>query len=85
MEEVIVTKNLTRVYRKKKALDNVNISIQKGEIYGIVGNNGAGKSTLLKIICGLVKPSKGSVEFPEKRKTNTAWARSSKIRGCIPI
>lgn len=68
MEEVIVTTNLTRVYRKKKALDNVNISIRKGEIYGIVGNNGAGKSTLLKIICGLVKPSKGSVEFPETKE-----------------
>ena len=59
MEEVIVTKNLTRRYFGKEVLKDVNISIQKGEIYGIVGNNGAGKSTLMKIICGLVKPTEG--------------------------
>ena len=49
MEEVIITKNLTRRYFRKEVLKDVNISICKGEIYGIVGNNGAGKSTLLKI------------------------------------
>lgn len=67
MEEVIVTKNLTRRYFGKEVLKDVNISIQKGEIYGIVGNNGAGKSTLMKIICGLVKPTEGSVEFPGEK------------------
>lgn len=68
MEEVIVTKNLTRRYFRKEVLKDVNISIRKGEIYGIVGNNGAGKSTLLKIICGLVKPTEGSVEFPGEKE-----------------
>lgn len=68
MEEVIITKNLTRRYFRKEVLKDVNISIRKGEIYGIVGNNGAGKSTLLKIICGLVKPTEGSVEFPETKE-----------------
>lgn len=67
MEEVLVTKNLTRRYFGKEVLKDVNISIQKGEIYGIVGNNGAGKSTLMKIICGLVKPTEGSVEFPGEK------------------
>lgn len=67
MEEVIVTKSLTRRYFGKEVLKDVNISIQKGEIYGIVGNNGAGKSTLMKIICGLVKPTEGSVEFPGEK------------------
>lgn len=42
------------------ALDRISVSIQKGEIIGIIGKNGAGKSTLLKVVSGIIKPTKGS-------------------------
>ncbi len=48
-------------YQSFMALDNISLEIQRGETIGIVGRNGSGKSTLLQIICGIIKPTKGSV------------------------
>ena len=51
--------------RKKErflALSNVTFSIEKGEIFGVIGKNGAGKSTLLKVLAGIMKPTSGSVK-----------------------
>ena len=53
----IVKRSLT--YRTFNALENISVSIAKGEVFGIIGLNGSGKSTLLKIICGIYKPTKG--------------------------
>lgn len=62
---MIELSNITKVYKTKngelKAVDNVNLSIQKGEIYGIIGYSGAGKSTLIRLLNGLEKPTSGSV------------------------
>lgn len=44
------------------ALDDINITINKGDVYGIVGTNGSGKSTLLKLIAGVLDPTRGSIE-----------------------
>lgn len=57
-------KNLCFNYnRRKKVLDNVSFSANKGELIALLGVNGAGKTTLLKCICGILKPSNGEIKF----------------------
>ena len=53
-------------YTEYKALQNIDVEIEKGEAVGVLGKNGAGKSTLLKIITGVVKPTSGSVDIKGK-------------------
>jgi ABC-type multidrug transport system, ATPase component len=53
--------NVKKKYLSKSVLDGVNISISKGEIYGLIGKNGAGKTTLMKIVVGLQKETSGTV------------------------
>ena len=54
MKEIILkTNNLTKKYKDFVALDKINIEIDKGDIYGLIGRNGAGKTTLMKIITTL--------------------------------
>lgn len=64
MKEVVLkTNNLTKQYNKNVVLDNVNITIKKGDIYGLIGRNGAGKTTLMKIITTLASPTGGTFEL----------------------
>lgn len=62
-EYILRTHELTKTYKNHKAVDKVNISIKKGDIYGFIGQNGAGKSTLLRLVTGLNFPSGGSIEI----------------------
>ncbi len=62
MQPVISIQGLDKTYRSGfKALQNINLDIQRGEIFALLGPNGAGKTTLISIICGLVNPSAGTV------------------------
>ena len=54
-------KNITKTFPGVKALDNVNLQVEEGEIHALVGENGAGKSTLLNMLAGLEKPTKGEI------------------------
>ena len=58
----ITIKGLTKVYGEQKAVNNISIHINKGEIVGFLGPNGAGKSTTMKIITGYLSPDEGTVE-----------------------
>ena len=58
-EILIATYNLCKNYKNATVLDNVNIKLERGKIYGFVGKNGAGKTTLLKIIAGTVNKTSG--------------------------
>lgn len=58
---VIETKNLTKQYGTQKSVANLNIHVQKGRIYGLLGRNGAGKTTTMKMLLGLTKPTTGEV------------------------
>jgi ABC-2 type transport system ATP-binding protein len=60
MDEIIATENLKKYYRKLKAVDGINLSVKKGEIYGFLGLNGAGKTTTIRMLLGLVRPTSGS-------------------------
>ena len=60
---VIETKNLTKKYKKEIVLDSVNIKVEKGKIYGLLGKNGAGKTTTMSIILNLAKASDGEVKL----------------------
>ena len=61
-ENQIIINNLSKVYSNGfDALKTVSLNIKKGEILAMLGPNGAGKTTLINIICGIVKPSSGSV------------------------
>ena len=53
--------NLTKNYGDKKAVDNLSLHIQKGEIYGFIGHNGAGKTTTLKSCCGILQFDQGNI------------------------
>ena len=64
MSDIILsTKDLTKKYHNKVVVDNLNLEIKKGEIFGLLGPNGAGKSTTMNMICSIVKPTAGSIEF----------------------
>ena len=54
-------KNLTKSYGNKKAVDNLCLEIQAGEIYGFIGHNGAGKTTTLKACCGILQFDEGEI------------------------
>mgnify|MGYP001478794787 CR=1 FL=1 len=62
-EFVLRTNQLTKKFKQDYALENVNVSIKKGEIYGFIGQNGAGKSTFLRIVTGLAFPTGGAIEL----------------------
>lgn len=57
---IIETKNLTKYYGKSKGIENLNLTVQEGEIFGFIGPNGAGKSTTIRTLLGLIFPTGGS-------------------------
>ena len=57
--EIIKINNVSKDYKNIKALNNISLSINEGELYGLLGVNGAGKTTLLKILSGLTNPTNG--------------------------
>lgn len=61
-EIILRTRNLTKQYKQRTVVDNLNLDIRKGEIYGFLGPNGAGKTTTIRMILGLITPTSGSVE-----------------------
>lgn len=79
---VLKTGNLTKKYNNYNAVNNVNITVKQGDIYGLVGKNGAGKTTLIRMICGLSMPTSGQIElFNETSGEGISTARTR--TGCI--
>ena len=58
----IVTKHLTKIYRNKRVVNDVNIEVKQGEIVGLLGPNGAGKTTTFYMILGIIQPDMGDIK-----------------------
>ena len=84
MKNFISIENLSKVYANNfKALDEINLEIEKGEIFALLGPNGAGKSTLINIICGIVTSSGGKIlvnNFDIKKE----YRKARSLIGVVP-
>ena len=60
---IIETKHLTKQYGTQKSVADLNIHVEKGRIYGLLGRNGAGKTTTMKMLLGLTHPTSGEVKL----------------------
>ncbi|WP_276880776.1 ABC transporter ATP-binding protein [Anaerococcus tetradius] len=69
-EKIIEIRNLDFAYTNENILENINLTINKGEIISIVGPNGAGKSTLAKLMCGFIRPNRGEILIDGKDSKN---------------
>ncbi|HEX9886072.1 MAG TPA: LPS export ABC transporter ATP-binding protein [Longimicrobiales bacterium] len=70
--------NLTKVYRKRKVVNEVDIAVHQGEIVGLLGPNGAGKTTTFYMIVGLIPPNQGRVWLDEEELTETPMYRRAR-------
>ncbi|MDO5155760.1 MAG: ABC transporter ATP-binding protein [Eubacteriales bacterium] len=72
---ILKTTDLMKKYDNKTVVDNLNIEIHKGEIFGLLGPNGAGKSTTMNMICSIVRPTAGTVELFDKN----VWKKKKEV------
>ena len=80
MEYVIETKNLTKKYGNSTVVDNINLHVPKGKIYGLLGRNGAGKTTTMKMMLKLIKITKGNINlFGDDFRNNNLYKKIGSI------
>ena len=79
MENVIEIKNLTKQYKKNKAVDNLSFEVHKGEILGLLGPNGSGKSTTINCVLSLLNFNKGNIKIFNKEMTPNSYDIKRKI------
>lgn len=72
----IEIRNYTKKINNNFVLDNINLSLDKGKIYGLVGENGSGKTMLLRAVCGLISPTEGDVFVDGKKVGNGVYPDS---------
>ncbi|MDR2977707.1 MAG: ATP-binding cassette domain-containing protein [Streptococcaceae bacterium] len=82
METVLKVNNISKRYGQQYALRDVSMTIQQGEIYGLIGRNGAGKTTLLKLITRLIFATNGSLSLFGS-STDHEWTKSLKRTGAV--
>ncbi len=80
-EAIVQTRGLTKIYGQLRALDNLDLEIEQGSIYGFIGPNGAGKTTCMRILCTLLEPTSGEAwinglsvrDVPEKIRMHIGY------------
>ena len=83
METIFECKGLCKKYGSFQALNDLNMTINKGEIYGFVGKNGAGKTTLIRMICGLQVPSAGTFSLMGTEYNSAEINRARRRLGAV--
>ena len=83
MSYILQTNHLTKIIDGKELVTDVNIHVEKGEIYGFLGPNGAGKTTVMKMITNLWKPTKGTVELFGKTLETTSYEALKRMGSII--
>jgi len=83
MEYIFKSKDITKSYKHRKALNGVTMNIKKGDIYGFVGENGPGKTTIIRVITGLIFPDSGSFELFGIANTSPQILTARKKLGAI--
>lgn len=81
-ESILEANNLTKKYRGTLALDHINLTLRRGEIYGFVGENGAGKTTAIRMITGLSFPTEGRLSLFGKSGEKQLQKQRARI-GCM--
>ena len=82
MEKVLEISHLSKKFGQQYALNDVNLSIRKGDVYGLIGKNGAGKTTLIKVITQLIQETDGSVSlFASTNRSQ--WTQALKRVGSV--
>ena len=74
---MIEVKNVSKKFRRVKALDNISFNIEDGKITCILGINGVGKSTILKSIAGLIRPDRGEILIDNEKITYKIYDKIS--------
>ncbi|MCJ7630104.1 MAG: LPS export ABC transporter ATP-binding protein [Longimicrobiales bacterium] len=75
----LVAEGLTKIYRKRKVVDQVGIRVNQGEIVGLLGPNGAGKTTTFYMIVGLIPPNQGRVYLDERELTEVPMYQRARL------
>lgn len=82
MEKAIEISNLYKIFKNGRGIENINLEISRGDVFGFLGPNGSGKTTTMKIITGLTRPDRGSVRLLGSSITEDKEKALSKI-GCL--
>ena len=83
MDYVLRAQNLCKTYKKRAVLNGVDMHIQRGDIYGFVGENGSGKTTVIRLITGLISPNDGNFELFGIPSTSPEILQARKKVGAI--
>lgn len=83
MDNIIETSELKKSYQNRIVVENVNLHVKKGEIYGFVGPNGAGKSTIMKMLVNLVTPDSGEIRIFGQKVTDDNYEQRKRIGSLI--
>lgn len=78
-KNAVEIKNLYKTINENNILDNINLNIEEGKIYGIIGRNGSGKTMLFKSICGLIRPTQGEIFVFNKKIHNGELAENTGV------
>lgn len=78
-EYIIETQGLTKKFGRNIGIENVDMHVKKGEIYGLVGKNGAGKTTIMKLLCGIIRPTEGKMTILGQEFSDTVVGAGERI------